>query len=149
MGKLRPREAKALFRGAQRCLDMSTREPQRGGMACCSPLCPSSDGPEGPLRPTFHLADEETEARRGYASCERFKPAQSSVNGISGAGLDIIDSTLALDDSFIVQQIFVGSLLCAQPCLMFWGYRSGKTENAMPLENLHHRWERKTIKDKH
>lgn len=66
-------------------------------------------------------------------SCARSKPAQSSVNGVSGAGLDVTDSTLALDDSFILQQIFIGPLLCARDCFLFWGYSSGKTENAMPL----------------
>lgn len=67
------------------------------------------------------LADEETEARRGYVPCARCKPAQSSVNGVSGTGLNVTDSALALDDSFIVQQIVIGPLLCAQPCFLFWG----------------------------
>lgn len=84
------------------------RTPARG-MACSSPLCPSCNGPQGPLYPPFHLADEETEAGRGYVSCARSKPAHSSVNGVSGAGLDVTDSTLALDDSLIVQQIFIGN----------------------------------------
>lgn len=66
-------------------------------------------------------------------SCARSKPAQSSVNGVRGTGLNVTDSALALDDSFILQQIVIGPLLCAQPCFLFWGYGSGKTENTMPL----------------
>lgn len=73
-----------------------------------------SAGTEGPPCPTFHLADEKTEARRGYMSCARSKLAQSPVDRVSGAGLDVIDSTLPLNESFI-HSANIGCLLCAQP----------------------------------
>lgn len=58
-------------------------------------------GTEGPLGPTFHLADEKTETREAYVSCARSELARSPVNGVSGAELDVPDPVLALGDSFI------------------------------------------------